>query len=95
MASAKIPPRCRAWLQGWWRWDAALGDLVDGGGETLAMAMVPMEQQDAARRDAASGVVGCRMLLSSRASRAPGNVSSAHVSSREGQGRKQWDPFQD
>lgn len=69
--------------------------VCHGGGETLAMGMVPMEQQGAARRDAASEVVECGVLLSSRAGRAPGNVSSAHVSSREGRGRKQWDPFQD
>ena len=43
--------------------------------------MVPMGQQNAAHGDAGGRAVGCGMLLSSGASRAPGSVSSAHVSS--------------
>lgn len=35
----------------------------------------PWGSRDAARRDAAGGAAGCGMLLSSRASRAPGSSS--------------------
>lgn len=56
-------------------------DVVDAGGEMLAVGMVPVRQQDA---PAGTLPVGCGMLLSRRAGRAPGSAGSAHVSSLQG-----------
>lgn len=46
LASAKIPPWCPAWLQGWWWQDDALGNVVDGNDEALAVGLVPMWQRN-------------------------------------------------